>query len=211
MHFSLPLGSFGRRTADSGYFPAKSSPSSSPGAGPMSKAAETHKFRKLKTPSRCRECDSYVYFQGLECPDCSLACHKKCLESLNIQCGHVKLARRMTTFGVALTAQSNNNEVPLIVQKCVEEIDGRGSTIKGIYRVSGVKSRVEKLCQSFESGHELVDLSATPPNVVANVLKLYLRQVWANTYLIIAYLAYALFPWWGIGWWQRSSTNSFPT
>ena len=33
----------------------------------MSKAAVTHTFRKLKTPSRCRECDSYVYFQGLEC------------------------------------------------------------------------------------------------------------------------------------------------
>ena len=29
----------------------------------MSKAAITHNFRKLKTPSRCRECDSYVYFQ----------------------------------------------------------------------------------------------------------------------------------------------------
>lgn len=33
----------------------------------MSKAAVTHTFRKLKTPSRCRECDSYVYFQGAEC------------------------------------------------------------------------------------------------------------------------------------------------
>ena len=30
----------------------------------MSRAAVTHKFRKLKTPSKCRECDSYVYFQG---------------------------------------------------------------------------------------------------------------------------------------------------
>lgn len=29
----------------------------------MSKAAVTHRFRKLKTPSKCRECDSYVYFQ----------------------------------------------------------------------------------------------------------------------------------------------------
>ena len=30
----------------------------------MSRAAVTHRFRKLKTPSKCRECDSYVYFQG---------------------------------------------------------------------------------------------------------------------------------------------------
>lgn len=37
----------------------------------MSKAAVTHTFRKLKTPSRCRECDSYVYFQGAECVEVS--------------------------------------------------------------------------------------------------------------------------------------------
>ena len=30
----------------------------------LSRAAVTHKFKKLKTPSKCRECDSYVYFQG---------------------------------------------------------------------------------------------------------------------------------------------------
>ncbi|KAJ8887837.1 hypothetical protein PR048_014055 [Dryococelus australis] len=47
----------------------------------------------------------------------------------------------------------------------------------GIYRVSGVKSRVEKLCQAFENGADLVDLSDMHPNVVASVLKLYLRQL----------------------------------
>ena len=33
----------------------------------MSRAARTHHFRKLRTPSRCRHCESYVYFQGAEC------------------------------------------------------------------------------------------------------------------------------------------------
>lgn len=33
----------------------------------LSPAARMHVFRKLRTPSRCRECDSYVYFQGAEC------------------------------------------------------------------------------------------------------------------------------------------------
>jgi hypothetical protein len=40
----------------------------------MSKAAVTHTFRKLKTPSRCRECDSYVYFQGAECIEVGNLC-----------------------------------------------------------------------------------------------------------------------------------------
>ena len=49
-------------------------------------------------------------------------------------------------------------------------------TLQGLYRVSGVKSKVERLCQSFELGGE-VDLSEHHPNVISNVLKLYLRQV----------------------------------
>lgn len=44
----------------------------------LSKAAQTHRLRKLRTPAKCRECDSYVYFQGAECeevgpPFCLLA------------------------------------------------------------------------------------------------------------------------------------------
>ncbi|XP_022235075.1 rho GTPase-activating protein 45-like isoform X2 [Limulus polyphemus] len=145
----------------------------------MSRAAETHSFRKLKTPARCRECDSYVYFQGVECSECGLASHKKCLELLPIQCGRKRLPRKMTTFGVELTAHSreSDEEVPHIITKCIEEIDRKGYLIKGIYRVSGVKSRVEKLCQCFENGAELVDLTEVHPNVIANVLKLYLRQL----------------------------------
>ncbi|XP_069693994.1 rho GTPase-activating protein 45-like isoform X2 [Periplaneta americana] len=145
----------------------------------MSKAAETHTFRKLKTPSRCRECDSYVYFQGCDCTECGLACHKKCLETLAIQCGHKRLPRKMTTFGVDLGQHLTETAtlVPHIICKCIDEIDSRGRLIKGIYRVSGVKSKVEKLCQAFENGAELVDLTDIHPNVIANVLKLYLRQL----------------------------------
>ena len=48
---------------------------------------------------------------------------------------------------------------------------------QGLYRVSGVKSKVEKICQAFENGADLVDLTDIHPNVIANVLKLYLRQL----------------------------------
>lgn len=49
--------------------------------------------------------------------------------------------------------------------------------MKGIYRVNGAKSRVEKLCQAFENGKHLVELSELYPHDISNVLKLYLRQV----------------------------------
>ncbi|XP_022245571.1 rho GTPase-activating protein 45-like isoform X2 [Limulus polyphemus] len=145
----------------------------------MSKAAETHSFKKIRRPSKCRECDSYVYFQGIECFQCGLACHKKCLENLAIQCGGTRMPCRMTTFGIDLTthAAETGRKIPSIVVRCICEIDQRGSCIKGIYRVSGVKSRVENLCQCFENRPDLVDLSKIHPFVIANVLKRYFMQL----------------------------------
>ncbi|KAL0612358.1 Rho GTPase-activating protein 45 [Plecturocebus cupreus] len=145
----------------------------------LSKAARTHRLRKLRTPAKCRECNSYVYFQGAECEECCLACHKKCLETLAIQCGHKKLQGRLQLFGQEFSqaARSAPDGVPFIIKKCVCEIERRALRTKGIYRVNGVKTRVEKLCQAFENGKELVELSQASPHDISNVLKLYLRQL----------------------------------
>uniref|UniRef100_A0A3P8XCR2 Rho GTPase-activating protein 29 n=1 Tax=Esox lucius TaxID=8010 RepID=A0A3P8XCR2_ESOLU len=145
----------------------------------MSKAAQTHKLRKLRALSKCRECDSLVVFHGAECEECSLACHKKCLETLAIQCGHKKLQGRLHLFGIDFTQAAKNNPdgIPFIIRKCTSEIENRALDIKGIYRVNGAKSRVEKLCQAFENGKDLVELSDLYPHDISNVLKLYLRQL----------------------------------
>ncbi|XP_024861479.1 rho GTPase-activating protein 29 isoform X2 [Kryptolebias marmoratus] len=157
-------------------------PASSPGPfrnTQMSKAAQTHKLRKLRAPSKCRECDSLVVFHGAECEECSLACHKKCLETLAIQCGHKKLQGKLHLFGVDFTQAARNSPdgVPFIIRKCTSEIENRALNMKGIYRVNGAKSRVEKLCQAFENGKHLVELSELYPHDISNVLKLYLRQL----------------------------------
>lgn len=145
----------------------------------LSKAAQTHKLKKLRTPAKCRECDSYVYFQGAECEECFLACHKRCLETLAIQCGHKKLQGRLQLFGRDFTqvASCASDGIPFIITKCISEIERRALKMKGIYRVNGVKTRVEKLCQAFENGKELVELSQCSPHDISNVLKLYLRQL----------------------------------
>uniref|UniRef100_A0A670YAX7 Rho GTPase-activating protein 29 n=1 Tax=Pseudonaja textilis TaxID=8673 RepID=A0A670YAX7_PSETE len=145
----------------------------------LSKAAQTHKLRKLRSPSKCRECDSLVVFHGAECEECSLSCHKKCLETLAIQCGHKKLHGKLHLFGVEFTQVSKNSQdgIPFIIRKCTSEIESRALNVKGIYRVNGAKSRVEKLCQSFENGKDLVELSELNAHDISNVLKLFLRQL----------------------------------
>ncbi|XP_036377774.1 rho GTPase-activating protein 29 isoform X1 [Megalops cyprinoides] len=168
--------------SDNGLSEMVTETASSPGPfrnAQMSKAAQTHKLRKLRAPSKCRECDSLVVFHGAECEECSLACHKKCLETLAIQCGHKKLHGRLHLFGIDFTQAAKNNPdgIPFIIRKCTSEIENRALNIKGIYRVNGAKSRVEKLCQAFENGKDLVELSDLYPHDISNVLKLYLRQL----------------------------------
>ncbi|XP_064604418.1 rho GTPase-activating protein 45-like isoform X2 [Liolophura sinensis] len=90
-----------------------------------------------------------------------------------------RLGNRRNTFGVDFSEQvkQTNTDVPPIITLCLEEIEKRGMDIRGIYRVSGVKSKVENLCLKFDDDPEGVDLSEENPNVISNVLKLYLRQL----------------------------------
>ncbi|CAB1349984.1 unnamed protein product [Coregonus sp. 'balchen'] len=135
----------------------------------MSKAAQTHKLRKLRALSKCRECDSLVVFYGAECEE-------KCLETLAIQCGHKKLQGRLHLFGIDFTQAARNNPdgIPFIIRKCTSEIENRALDIKGIYRVNGAKSRVEKLCQLpeplilFRFYNDFIGLAKESQNIIVD-------------------------------------------
>ncbi|XP_043831546.1 GEM-interacting protein [Dromiciops gliroides] len=177
-------GSSGSRSLDS--------PTSSPELGdgadnetswpfkkwPMSSAAQTHNFRRLRGPAKCRECETFMV-SGIECEECSLACHKRCLQSLLILCGHRKLPARAQLFGVDFLQLPRDfpEEVPFLVIKCTAEIEYRGLGIQGIYRISGSRVRVERLCQAFENGWALVELSGNSPHDVTGVLKHFLKEL----------------------------------
>lgn len=44
------------------------------------------------------------------------------------------------------------HDIPLIVQTCVDEVEKRGLTEVGVYRVAGVLRDVEELRQAFDTG-----------------------------------------------------------
>lgn len=145
----------------------------------MSKAALTHKFRKWRSPTKCRDCEGIVVFQGVECEECLLVCHRKCLENLVIICGHQKLPGKTHLFGAEFSqvAKREADGVPCILRICVSEIESRALCLQGIYRVSGNKIKTEKLCQALEHGMHLVDISEFSSHDICDVLKLYLRQL----------------------------------
>ncbi|NXW60857.1 GMIP protein, partial [Eurystomus gularis] len=150
----------------------------------LSSAAQTHRLRKLRGPSKCRECDTFMV-SGFECEECCLACHKKCLENLLITCGHKKLPNRAPLFGVDFTQVPRDfpEEVPFVLVKCTSEIEARALGVQGIYRISGSKARVEKLCQAFENGRSLVELSEHSPHDITGVLKHFLKELSAPVLL----------------------------
>lgn len=65
-------------------------------------------------------------------PQCCLACHKKCLETLAIQCGHKKLQGRLQLFGqdFSQAARDTPDGVPFILKKCICEIERRALRTK---------------------------------------------------------------------------------
>ncbi|XP_008567967.1 PREDICTED: GEM-interacting protein isoform X1 [Galeopterus variegatus] len=144
----------------------------------LSSAAQTHRLRRLRGPAKCRECDAFMV-SGTECEECFLTCHKRCLETLLILCGHRRLPTRMPLFGVDFLQLPRDfpEEVPFVVTKCTAEIEHRALGVQGIYRVSGSRVRVERLCQAFENGHALVELSGNSPHDVSSVLKRFLQEL----------------------------------
>uniref|UniRef100_A0A6G1SJX9 Rho GTPase-activating protein 29 n=1 Tax=Aceria tosichella TaxID=561515 RepID=A0A6G1SJX9_9ACAR len=72
----------------------------------------------------------------------------------------------------------DSEQVLDFVNRFVYEIDTRGLTSKGIYRVSSIKSKVDKLCNYYDQNpSSLIDLSSFHPNIIANALKMYLRKL----------------------------------
>lgn len=85
----------------------------------------------------------------------------------------------MNLFGVDFHKhlKATNRCIPIIVTKCIEEIDERALDTRGLYRISSAKTKLEHLCQLFESGTDRVDLSERPCHLIGSCLKLYFRQV----------------------------------
>ncbi|GFS18546.1 RalA-binding protein 1 [Elysia marginata] len=85
-------------------------------------------------------------------------------------------------FGVPLATAVERNrshdgiELPALVRECIDYIEEFGLACEGIYRLSGVKSKVQHLKDCYNC-QEPVHLLEHEPNVVASLLKLFLREL----------------------------------
>ncbi|XP_020496591.2 GEM-interacting protein [Labrus bergylta] len=141
-----------------------------------SRAALTHQLRKMKSKMvKCKHCENYIVVSGVECEECGLALHRKCMEVCQSECEH----RKGTVFGVDLSLMSHDrpDEVPFVVLRCTSEIESRALSVQGVYRVSGSKPRIQKLCQAFEIQKDQVDLSDLSPHDITSILKHFFKEL----------------------------------
>ncbi|XP_011364999.1 GEM-interacting protein isoform X3 [Pteropus vampyrus] len=103
----------------------------------LSSAAQTHRLRRLRGPAKCRECDAFMV-SGTECEECFLTCHKRCLETLLILCGHKRLPARTSLFGVDFLQLPRDfpEEVPFVVTRAFIGSVGPGFVWNGCARLS---------------------------------------------------------------------------
>ena len=91
-------------------------------------------------------------------------------------------ASQYGTFGICLSqvVLRERVTVPLIVQKCIYEIDRRGLRHIGLYRVNGSSKKKRALRKSFEGNSRTAMLSeehVPDINVIVGLLKEYLREL----------------------------------
>nr|XP_040045780.1 GEM-interacting protein [Gasterosteus aculeatus aculeatus] len=139
----------------------------------LSQAALTHRLKKMKSKMvKCKQCENYIVVHGVECEECGMALHRKCMEVCQQECEQ----RKGTVFGVDLSLLSGDG-VPFVVLLCTSEIESRALSVQGVYRVSGSKPRIQKLCQAFEIQKEQVDLSDISPHDIASILKQFFKEL----------------------------------
>ena len=96
--------------------------------------------------------------------------------------GRTEEAKWPPIFGVPLELAVERNrchdgvQLPVVVRQCINYIEEQGLHVEGIYRSSGVKSKIVKLRTAY-SQRQAVDLSTSDPPVVASLLKLFLREL----------------------------------
>jgi len=96
--------------------------------------------------------------------------------------GKVKVEEVPPVFGVPLSLAVERSrchdgiKIPVVVRECIDFIEENGLKGEGIYRSSGVKSKVNKLKVAYNT-RQSVSLAGSDPAVVASLLKLFLREL----------------------------------
>ncbi|XP_073978459.1 unconventional myosin-IXb-like isoform X2 [Rhodnius prolixus] len=139
----------------------------------------------INIPTACEICSSFFMWpieRGLVCQNCKLTCHKKCYIKVVAICSKEVIVPKLCphpVFGVPLQQLTSADEkIPLIVDRLITTIEMYFLYTEGIYRKSGVSSKVRELKARMEEGKiESIQFERYQAHVLASVLKSFLREM----------------------------------
>uniref|UniRef100_UPI00358E7654 rac GTPase-activating protein 1-like n=1 Tax=Myxine glutinosa TaxID=7769 RepID=UPI00358E7654 len=130
----------------------------------------------------CVPCKKRIKFgkASLKCRDCKIISHMECRDLCPLPCNPTELGTRMRlNLGtLADFVPVSPPFVPPLVRQCVSEIEHRGLTEIGIYRVPGCDRTIKEMREQFVQNRALPPLSRIQDiNVVCGLLKDFLRRL----------------------------------
>ncbi|XP_013780451.2 rac GTPase-activating protein 1-like [Limulus polyphemus] len=150
-------------------------------AGKLNNRAHVFCTKTVIRPETCLPCGKRIRFykQAMKCQDCRATCHPECKDQVPLPC--VPTTHTPTNKGpmgtIADYTPSFPPMVPAVIVHCIKEIETRGLTEVGLYRISGYDKEVKDVKEKFLRGKGVPNISNTDIHVVCGVLKDFLRSL----------------------------------
>nr|XP_029727344.1 rac GTPase-activating protein 1-like isoform X2 [Aedes albopictus] len=141
---------------------------------------KTHAFLKSET---CAQCQQRIRFgsSGLRCRDCKVVVHADCRDQLSIACvpqsGGTPGSKSKFPGFLSDYTPNVGPMIPGLIVHCVNEIETRGLTEEGLYRIPGSEREVRALKEKFLSGKTVPNLASVEINVLCGCVKDFLRSL----------------------------------
>ncbi|XP_048474819.1 rac GTPase-activating protein 1-like [Rhincodon typus] len=144
----------------------------------------THEFvsKTVIKPESCVPCGKRIKFGklALKCRDCRVVSHPECRDRCALPCIPT-LAGTPVKIGEGVLADFTSSKspmIPSIVVHCINEIEQRGLSETGLYRISGCDRTVKELKEKFLKGKNMPLLSKVDDiHVICGLLKDFLRNL----------------------------------
>ncbi|XP_069762756.1 rac GTPase-activating protein 1 isoform X3 [Narcine bancroftii] len=144
----------------------------------------THEFvsKTVIKPDSCVPCGKRIKFGklALKCRDCRVVSHPECRDRCPLPCiptmtgTPVKIGEGVLADFTSQTSPM----IPSIVVHCINEIEQRGLSETGLYRISGCDRTVKELKEKFLRGKNLPLLSKVDDiHAICGLLKNFLRNL----------------------------------
>lgn len=150
------------------------------GAGPAKKDKK-HTFcsKTVIKPESCQPCNKRIKFGklALKCKDCRAVCHPDCKDQLPLPCVPTNDTPKRPDENIEFFAPNTSPMVPEIVIKCIEEIERRGLSEVGIYRVPGADRHVKEVKEKFLQGKTPDLRKVDDIHVICGLLKDFFRKL----------------------------------